>query len=189
MHIATDAQVQLVVAAQRGDRAAFGQLYGAYSRMVHGVLLSRIPFADVDDLVQEVFMLAMQRLTALRDPNAFGGWLASIARSRAIDHLRRLPRTSELPDDLQSHDPDRSEAMAVLSAIRRLPLAYRETLTLRFVEGMTGPEIAVRTGLTDGSVRVNLHRGMKQLKELIGPASPLQGARSPLQGAKERSGS
>jgi hypothetical protein len=43
-----------------------------------------------------------------------------------------------------------------------------ETLTLRFVEGMTGPEIAMRTGLTDGSVRVNLHRGMQQLKEQLG---------------------
>jgi RNA polymerase sigma-70 factor (ECF subfamily) len=129
----------------------------------------------VDDLVQEVFMLAMQRLSALRDPHAFGGWLASIARSRAIDHLRRLPRTDELSDDLPSHDPDRSEAMAVMAAIHRLPLAYRETLTLRFVEGMTGPEIAARTGLTEGSVRVNLHRGLKQLKELIGPAPVADG--------------
>ena len=53
----------------------------------------------------------------------------------------------------------------MLAAVERLPLAYRETLTLRFVEGMTGQEIAAKTGLTEGSVRVNLHRGMKQLKE------------------------
>ena len=171
MHAGADELVLLVTAAQRGDRAAFGELYGAFTRMVHGVLLSRIPSADVEDLVQDVFMLAMQRLTALRDPSAFGGWLASIARTRAIDHLRRLPRTAELPDDIPSHDPDRSEVMAVMAAIRRLPVAYRETLTLRFVEGMTGPEIAARTGLTEGSVRVNLHRGMRQLKEQIGPST------------------
>lgn len=158
---------QLVRAAQQGDRAAFGQLYGSYSRMVHGVLLSRIHRADVEDLVQEVFMLAMQRLGSLRDPNAFGGWLAAIARTRAIDHVRRLPAMGEMPEDIASHDPDRSEINQVMAAIRRLPVAYRETLTLRFVEGMTGPEIAVRTGLTEGSVRVNLHRGMKQLREEI----------------------
>ena len=45
-----------------------------------------------------------------------------------------------------------------------LPDAYRETLILRLVEGMTGPEIAARTGMTHGSVRVNLHRGMEQLR-------------------------
>jgi RNA polymerase sigma-70 factor (ECF subfamily) len=49
-----------------------------------------------------------------------------------------------------------------------LPEAYRETLVLRLVEGMTGPEIAARTGLTAASVRVNLHRGMKQLREKLG---------------------
>jgi RNA polymerase sigma-70 factor (ECF subfamily) len=60
------------------------------------------------------------------------------------------------------------EALSVLAAIRRLPEAYRETLVLRLVEGMTGPEIAGRTGLTPGSVRVNLHRGMQMLREALG---------------------
>jgi RNA polymerase sigma-70 factor (ECF subfamily) len=55
----------------------------------------------------------------------------------------------------------------VLDVIRSLPAAYRETLVLRLVEGMTGPEIAERTGLTAASVRVNLHRGMKLLRERL----------------------
>ena len=56
--------------------------------------------------------------------------------------------------------------------MKSLPSAYRETLLMRLVEGMTGPEIAEATGLTPGSVRVNLHRGMKQLREkLHAPAS------------------
>jgi RNA polymerase sigma-70 factor (ECF subfamily) len=46
---------------------------------------------------------------------------------------------------------------------------YRETLILRLVEGMTGPEIAARTGMTHGSVRVNLHRGMEQLRAKLSP--------------------
>ena len=58
--------------------------------------------------------------------------------------------------------------MAVFSAIKDLPEAYRETLMLRLVEGMTGQEIADRTGLTAASVRVNLHRGMKLLREKLG---------------------
>jgi RNA polymerase sigma-70 factor (ECF subfamily) len=55
-----------------------------------------------------------------------------------------------------------------LAVIRTLPEAYRETLILRLVEGFTGPEIAERTGLTPGSVRVNLHRGMQMLREKLG---------------------
>ena len=55
----------------------------------------------------------------------------------------------------------------MLATIRRLPEAYRETLVLRLVEGMTGPEIAERTGMQPGSVRVNLHRGMQMLREAL----------------------
>ena len=58
----------------------------------------------------------------------------------------------------------------VLDLIRRLPEAYRETLIMRLVEGMTGPEIARQTGLTPDSVRVNLCRGMKMLRESLGGA-------------------
>jgi RNA polymerase sigma-70 factor (ECF subfamily) len=68
--------------------------------MVHGILLSRVPRAEVDDLVQDVFLSAMQRLASLREAASFGGWLAAIARNRATDHLRRTPVTTELPESL-----------------------------------------------------------------------------------------
>ena len=157
----------LVEAAQGGDREAFAGLYARHARMIHGILLSRVPRADVEDLVQDVFLLAMQQLPALRERAAFGGWIAAIARNRAADYLRRAPRTTELPHDLVAAGSDRTEAFFVLAIIRSLPDAYRETLTLRLVEGMTGPEIAACTGLTEGSVRVNLHRGMKQLRDRL----------------------
>ena len=56
----------------------------------------------------------------------------------------------------------------ILAVVRVLPEPYREPLILRLVEGMTGPEIATRTGLTHGSVRVNLCRGMEMLREKLG---------------------
>ena len=65
-------------------------------------------------------------------------------------------------------DPIAAEAIAVLDVVRKLPDAYRETLLMRLVEGMSGAEIAERSGLTPGSVRVNLHRGMKLLREQLG---------------------
>jgi RNA polymerase sigma-70 factor (ECF subfamily) len=157
----------LVRQAQGRDQVAFSELYSRFGRAVHGVLMSRSPRADVEDLVQEVFLVAWQRVGELRDPRAFGGWVLAIARRMAIDHARRAPPTVELPASVPSNDVDRSEAEAVLGVIRTMPDAYRETLILRFVEGMTGPEIAAATGLTEGSVRVNLHRGMKKLRERL----------------------
>lgn len=158
-----------VVAASSGDRAAFGRLYARYLPMVHGLLLARVPRGEAEDLVQEVFMQALRKLSTLREPGAFGGWLATIARNRAHDYFRRSRSREDLPDEIPAaKDSADSRALAVLAAIRRLPEAYRETLILRLVEGMSGPEIAVRTGLTPGSVRVNLHRGMAQLREILG---------------------
>jgi RNA polymerase sigma-70 factor (ECF subfamily) len=159
-----------VEAARDGDRAAFGRLYVLYGRMVHGVLLARVPRDDVDDLVQEVFLKALGRLGTLRDSRAFGGWVAAIARNTALDLLRRPPDPVELSESLVAPESNRDEARAVLRLLRELPEAYRETLTLRLVEGLTGPEIAELTGLTPGSVRVNLHRGMALLRQRLGVA-------------------
>ena len=161
-----------VGAARDGNRAAFGRLYHRYARMVHGVLLAKVPMGEVDDLVQDVFMTALRRLSTLRETESFGPWLAAIARNLANDYYRRSVPEDQLTDDMSGayiasgstggdHEGLASE---ILEAVRGLPDAYRETLILRLVEGMTGPEIAVRTGMTHGSVRVNLHRGMQQLR-------------------------
>lgn len=160
----------LVRSASGGDRDAFGELYRMYARMVHGILLARVRPGEAEDLMQEVFLTAMSRLPALRDQAAFGGWLASIARSKATDHLRARRETAELPAHLVSGDASaemRVEAARVLELIRTLPEAYRETLVLRLVEGLTGPEIAEHTGLAPDSVRVNLTRGMKLLRRKL----------------------
>ncbi len=154
--------------ARAGDRAAFGKLHNIYARMVHGVLISRVPPHEADDLTQDVFLTALQRLNQLKDDNAFGPWLAAIARRRSIDFLRQRKETSELPEELAGKSRPKAEVMEALRAIQSLPEAYRETLAMRLVEGMTGPEIAARTGLTPGSVRVNLHRGMKLLRSNLG---------------------
>lgn len=165
---------RFVEAARRGDRAAFGHLYDRYARMVHGILLARVPVSEVDDLVQDVFLLALPRLHTLRDNARFGAWLAAITRNRAHDFHRQSVEEVELPDDLpqtvgavQRPGVLQPETASILEAIRSLPQTYSETLMLRLVEGMTGPEIAQRTGLTPGSVRVNLHRGMQQLREKL----------------------
>lgn len=168
---AADDVPALVRAARGGDARAFERLYERFGRMVHGIMLARVPRLHVDDLVQDVFLAAWQRLDRLRDEQAFGGWLAMIARNRATDFHRQAVEHVQLEgDELAPARSDTAsiEALRALAAIRSLPEAYRETLVLRLVEGMTGPEISERTGLTAASVRVNLYRGMKLLREKLG---------------------
>ena len=158
----------LVRSVLAGDRDMFGRLYELYAPLVHGVLLARMPRSEVEDVVQDIFLHALRKLHTLRDANAFGPWIAMIARNRAMDFHRRSRETVEVTDDLKSNDSSGAKAEEILAIIRTLPDAYRETLVLRLVEGMTGPEIAGRTGLTPASVRVNLHRGMKLLRTKLG---------------------
>jgi RNA polymerase sigma-70 factor (ECF subfamily) len=161
---------RLIRAAAEGDRGAFGELYSRYARMVHGILLARVPPGEAEDLVQDVFVSAMKQLRVLRTAAAFRGWLGAIARNRAIDYFRDVRHRTQLDERAEIAEPKDGggrEAFEILDLIRTLPDAYRETLILRLVEGMTGPEIAERTGLTPDSVRVNLCRGMKMLRELL----------------------
>ncbi len=159
------AEAMLVNAAREGDRVAFGKLYDRYAPMVHGIILARVPATEVDDLVQDVFLFALGHLPSLREVNAFGKWLATIARNRAFNYHRHKQETMVMVEAVPTDG--QTEAQAILKIIHTLPEAYRETLVLRLVEEMTGPEIAARTGLTPASVRVNLHRGMKLLREKL----------------------
>ncbi len=161
-------EAQLVRAVLDGDRDVYGRLYSLYAPLVHGILLARMPRSEVEDMVQEIFLHALRKLHTLRDANSFGPWVAMIARNRAMDFHRKTRATEEVTEELQGVDSGESRAAEILEIIRTLPDAYRETLVLRLVEGMTGPEIAMRTGLTSASVRVNLHRGMKLLRAKLG---------------------
>jgi len=165
-----DEVTALVRAAQAGRQDAFASLYERFAGYVYAILIVRIPAQDAADLVQDVFLRALERIGSLRDPRAFAGWLAAIARNSATDLRRRPPMTDELPDTpapaIEPHV--RLDARRAIDAIRRLPDAYRETLALRFVQGLTGPEIAKVTGLTPESVRVNLSRGFKLLRAELG---------------------
>ncbi len=155
--------------AVRGDRTAFATLYARYAKVVHGMAVAGLGVGRAEDLVQDVFLKALAKLSELRDPSALPAWIVSVARNLITDEQRRHRRsTEELSEEPVGRAEPRTEAKEVLRAVFSLPRAYQETLILRLVEGMTGPEIAARTGLTPGSVRVNLCRGFKMLQEKLG---------------------
>src|SRR5207244_8175841 len=139
--VQTGDEDRTIHAAIQGDRNAFGELYVRYARMVHAILLARVPAGDAEDLVQDVFMAAMRQLRGLRTAAAFRGWLGAIARNRAIDYFRQARQSVPLDEKTErEHAPRETsqDAFLALEMIRGLPEAYRETLIMRLVEGMTG---------------------------------------------------
>ena len=166
-----------VEASRTGDGEAFRRLYRRFAPSVHAVALARGGRSEAEDLVQEVFLAAHRGLGTLREPGRFGPWLMAIARNAAADlHRRRAarPREVPMPEEGVAAPPagDGEFRRRAFEVIRALPEAYRETLLMRLAEGMTGPEIARATGLTHGSVRVNLHRGMALLRKHLGEEAP-----------------
>lgn len=157
----------LVARAQAGDRGAFADLYRRFLPMVHAVALAAAAHADVEDVVQDAFLSAWRALGELRHVDHVGGWLCTIARNRAVQLRGRARPATALPEELPGRRTGGTDGAEILATLKALPEAYRETLAMRLVEGMTGPEIAAATGLTHGSVRVNLTRGMHLLREAL----------------------
>lgn len=156
------------VMESEGKEQEFNRLYLKYAPLVHGVLLARLPRDEVQDVMQEVFLAAYRNLGAFREKEAIGAWLVKVARNQAANFYRSARKTDELDDSIESRSTDQTEAAEVMRTIRSMPEAYRETLILRLVEGLNGDEIAKMTGLRPDSVRVNLHRGMKLLRQRLG---------------------
>lgn len=166
----------LVRAARGGDGAAFAELHRRFVPVVHGIALAhlrrsggRALAAEADDVTQEVFVRVHRSLGSLEDDAAFPGWICEAARNAARDAARAARRRPDVaePRDVAAPPADDTDAERrdrLVEELSRLPDAYRETLFLRLAEGLTGREIAERTGLTEGSVRVNLCRGMALLR-------------------------
>lgn len=169
--------VHCLRAARGGAQPAFERLYRRFAPMVHGILLGRFRPALADELTQECFTTAFARLDQLREDHKFGGWIAAMARRMQTSEGVQA-EAIELPIDLASSattPDDNAEATRMLRTIAALPEAYRETLMMRLVEGLSGAEIATLSGLTPESVRVNLHRGMEKLRAALDLQSPQPG--------------
>lgn len=164
----------LVQQAQRGSRRAFDALWERYAPTVHGILLGMVHESEAEDLAQDVAIHAFRSIGSLKKPASFPAWLCAIARNTGRDALaarRRSPETSlDEGPGAEIQAPSNGDPLAadeILAQIRALPECYREPLMLRLLLQMSGPSIASHTGMTEGSVRVNLCRGMKLLRQRL----------------------
>lgn len=164
----------LVTAALRGDTRAFGVLVKRYMRPGYLVALSVTGNAeDAEDVAQEAFLVALERLEDCRDRERFGGWFLTIVRNRARNLLRRerLRRGEGLSPEIVSGtggpdvDLKRLELREQLErGMEGLSEVRREVLLLHDLEGWKHREIAERLGMPDGTVRSHLHFARRHLR-------------------------
>ncbi len=176
---------ELVVLAREGDQSAFTILHGRYERLVvsvvHGEMRRGSAAADADDVVQDVFTMAWQRLGTLRDPDLFRPWLLQIARRSVIDHARRQARRPTLDADdervLDSipQSDDSPEMIAELSdlvsrlggALDGMSRRDATAITLAAQFGFGPSEIAEALSITPNNAKVVLHRARTRLRATI----------------------
>lgn len=167
----------LIARAKAGDRAAMGQLYEGHSRRVYTVI-RRLVGDDhlAEDLSQEAWVRAFEKLHLFRGDSAFGTWLYRLATNVALNRLRRsskrntvegnadLPRVSKAEDDVLV------TRRVLALAMDQLPPGYRKVLVLHDVEGWTHEEIANALECSTGTSKSQLHKARKRMRELIAPA-------------------
>ncbi len=175
-----DSDQTLVNRSQRGDRPAFEELVRRTARLVFARLyLDTGDSHRAEDLVQETYLIAWRRIGQLNDAGGLRAWLFSIAHSALIDSIRRegrkkrsgpredaeaLDRVTDgraSPDAQLEQEESRQRA---LSLLRSLPEEYRLPLTLRYIGGADYETIGRELGLSNGSLRGLLHRGMEKLR-------------------------
>src|SRR5438876_1039283 len=166
----------LVRRAQNGDRTAFEELVRRTSRLVFARLyLETGNTHQTEDLLQETLLTAYRTLGQLDNPEKFRPWLLRIAQNAAIDAVRhdtRKKRTAPSePERQRGEAPDPAEIaereemrQKVLEALRTLPEEYRLPIMLRYLDGADYETIQKQMGLSNGSLRGLLHRGMERMR-------------------------
>ncbi|HTQ78369.1 MAG TPA: RNA polymerase sigma factor [Thermoanaerobaculia bacterium] len=168
-----DSELRLVRQSLAGDPQAYAALVRAHERRVFRLLgrFFRRP-EEIEDVAQEIFLRAWQRLSTFRGEAPFEHWLTRIALRAAYDRLRRrsatgepLPWSEEL--DVAAPAADPTARIEVERLLAHLPPADRFVLTLLEGEGWSVAEIAERLGWSSVNVKVRAHRARKRLRRLL----------------------
>ena len=168
------AERRLAARLRAGDADALADVHEACGAATFGLLVRMLgDRAAAEDVQQQVFTEVWQRAAAY-DPRRAGllTWVLTIARSRAIDHLRRRvpePRDPQLPDP-RTVDPGADallERWRLAQLLGRLPEAERALLRLRFYDELSQSEITAATGIPIGTVKARMVRGLTRLREMI----------------------
>jgi len=165
----------LIRRARQRDADAFSELYRQHiDRIFRYVLLRVGDDALAEDLTSEVFVRALESLSAYEDRGApFAAWLYRIANARVVDHWRSAQRANmsldtddaEMPVEMPANDVIVYKTLA--ESLTRLTSEQQEVIILKFIEGYNIAEIAQITGRTEGAVKALQHRALASLARLM----------------------
>ena len=158
-----------------GDEGAFRQLYRRHTPRLHQLALRLLGGreADAEDMVQDTWIKAVEKLDTFRWESAFGTWLHAIAVNVARESARRRGRRQEvdLPEQAEpaaAAPLERVEVMDLERAIAKLPDGYRTVLVLHDVEGYRHEEIAQRLGIAVGTSKAQLFHARRAMRAALG---------------------
>ena len=168
---------ELVARCRRGDHDAWRELVERYSRYVYAVTQAfRLSQHDAEDVFQDTFARAYERLNTLRDDEAFRPWLASLTRRLCIDRIRAAGREQPLEDPEAEATDDTidelTEALAVHDALATLPEHCREVLDRFFARDESYRTIAEALDLPSGTIASRISRCLARLKDRLVEESP-----------------
>jgi len=175
---------RLVCAAQEGDRLAFNELFARYHRTVYVTVVRRLGNdAEAQELCQEVFIQAIQKIGQLQNPECFGGWLRAIAKRMAINRAVRSRPTSPLEEErceaayVESETPlgailaqERHQQLHV--GLNRLPDLDRDTLVAFYFRGRSLIEMSDEFASPIGTIKRRLHVARKRLAKELAAWAP-----------------
>ena len=178
MDAASDAQ--LVARCRAGDQQAWEALVDRYARYVHAIVVRvyRLDSHDAEDVFQEVFARAFERLDTLRDGDALRPWIAQTARNCAVDTLRRSGRelpVDEVPEDVDDGVARLDEALTVHEALDRLSVECHEILDRFFCRDESYRTIGADLDLPPGTIASRIARCLSRLRDVLDPGGDRAG--------------
>jgi RNA polymerase sigma-70 factor, ECF subfamily len=171
--------ISLVCAAQLGDREAFGELVERFERTIYAIAYRRLAnHAEAQEMVQEVFVQALEKLDQLRQPECFPGWLRSIAARMSINRaVRRGPVFASEPETFEATCVEsktplvevlKSETRrAVRAGLKQLGTLDRKTLEAFYVRGRSLIEMSNEFDAPIGTIKRRLHVARQRLKDVL----------------------
>ncbi len=173
-------ELDLIRAARRGDRSAFARLVDLHKQAVYGVAARMVGSADAQDVAQEAFLRAFQRLSTFDSRKPLRPWLIAIAHHCCVDEFRRrrrqalFPTALDRPEHAPLPDPDeeietREQTARIVGALESsLPDNQREALLLFHQDQLTYRDIGGVLSVPIGTVMTWIHRARRTLRAELG---------------------
>jgi RNA polymerase sigma-70 factor, ECF subfamily len=165
---------QLAKLAQQGDKEAFLTLYNRYLNRVYNRVKSKVPYQDVEDVTQDIFIAVVRSLDSYEQRSRFNTWLYTIVQRQVADFYRKRSRSAEKQSvgfDLVGYllmapeNENMDQYMAIQRVFNTLPEHYQDIILSRFADGLTFSEIAESRGQSLEAVKSLYRRAIQAIRD------------------------